>query len=299
MPVWSADRVVDEELARRLLGQFHELEVHELRRFAEGWDNSVWLVNERWAFRFPQRAISVPGLELELRVLPHLAGRLPLPAPNPVFVGRPHGDHEWPFFGSELLPGRETCDAELDDDARLAVALDVAAFLRALHAVEAAVELPVDVNWRADMTRRVPHARSQLVEVERLGLWRVPAAVKRVFDEAERLPPPTELALVHGDLHFRHVLVADGAASGVIDWGDTCRSDPAIDLQLVWSFLPPDSRGAFLDAYGPVSEEQLLRARVLAFSLSAALAAYGHVEGMPSVADEALAGLERAALSRW
>ena len=84
----------------------------------------------------------------------------------------------------------------------------------------------------------------------------------------------------------------------MIDWGDTCRSDPAIDLQLVWSFLPPGSRGAFLDAYGPVSEEQLLRARVLALSLSAALAAYGHVEGMPSVADEALAGLERAALSQ-
>jgi aminoglycoside phosphotransferase (APT) family kinase protein len=297
VPVWSADAVVDEGLARRLLGQFPELEVRTLRRFAEGWDNAVWLVNERWAFRFPQRAISIPGLELELLVLPHLAGRLPLPAPNPVFVGRPEGDYPWPFFGGELLPGRETCDAELDDGARLAVALDVAGFLCALHAIEVPVELPVDVNWRADMTRRVPHARGQLAEVERLGIWRVPPAVKRVLDEAERLPPPTELALVHGDLHFRHVLVADGAASGVIDWGDTCRSDPAIDLQLVWSFLPPESRGAFLDAYGSVSEEQLLRARVLALSLSAALAAYGHVEGIATVAAEALAGLDRASLS--
>ena len=120
-----------------------------------------------------------------------------------------------------------------------------------------------------------------------------------MLDEAERLPPPTEHVLVHGDLHFRHVLVEDGRASGVIDWGDVCLADPAIDLQLVWSFPPPESRPAFLDAYGPLTDEQLLRARVVALSLGAALAAYGHVEGMPSVAREALAGLERTAFSGW
>ena len=293
MPVWSAEVVVDETLARRLLGQFPELELGSLRRFAEGWDNSVWLVNERWAFRFPQRAIGVPGLEGELVVLPLLAGKMPLPVPNPVFVGEPDGDYPWPFFGSELLPGRETCDAGLDDEARLEVALQVARFLRRLHSVELPVELPVDVNVRADMTRRVPHARKQLAEVERLGLWQVPAVARRLLDEAERLPAPTQLALVHGDLHFRHVLVESGAASGVIDWGDVCRADPAIDLQLLWSFLPPESRPAFLDAYGPVTDEQLLRARVLALSIGAALAAYGHVEGMPGVAREALEGLAR------
>jgi len=80
----------------------------------------------------------------------------------------------------------------------------------------------------------------------------------------------------------------------VIDWGDLCRSDPAIDLQLLWSFLPPAARPAFLDAYGPVSDEQLLRARVLAFSLCAALALYAHAENLPNVKREALDGLERA-----
>ena len=295
MRVWSADVVVDEELARRLLGQFPELEVRSLRRLAEGWDNAVWLVNERWAFRFPQRAIGAPGVERELAVLPLLAGRLPLPVPNPVFAGRAEGDYPWPFFGSELLPGRETCDAGLDDAARLRVALEVAAFLRALHSVELAVELPIDANARSDMTKRVPLAREQLAELERLGVWRVPAEVGCVLDEAWRLPPSTELAFVHGDLNFRHVLVERGRASGVIDWGDVCRADPAIDLQLVWSFLPPESRPTFLDAYGPVTDEQLLRARVVALSLGAALAAYGHVEGMPSVGREALGGLERSA----
>ena len=82
--------------------------------------------------------------------------------------------------------------------------------------------------------------------------------------------------------------------TGVIDWGDVCRSDPAIDLHLLWSFLPPESRPAFLEAYGPVDEAQLLRARVLALSICAALALYAHAEDLPNVEREALAGLARA-----
>jgi aminoglycoside phosphotransferase (APT) family kinase protein len=101
---------------------------------------------------------------------------------------------------------------------------------------------------------------------------------------------------VHGDLHVRQVLV-DGNArlTGVIDWVDVCRSDPAIDLSMLWSYLPRAGREAFLAEYGPVSGGQLLRARVVALSLSAALAHYGHNEGFAAIEREALAGLERSA----
>jgi aminoglycoside phosphotransferase (APT) family kinase protein len=100
--------------------------------------------------------------------------------------------------------------------------------------------------------------------------------------------------LVHGDLHFRHVLVEGRAPSGVIDWGDVCRADPGIDLPLFWSFVPPEGREAFLDAYGAMNEAQLLRARVLAINLCAVLARYGHHEGFEGVEREGLAGLARA-----
>jgi hypothetical protein len=72
VPVWSPDVVVDEPLVRRLLSRFPELEVRSLRKLAEGWDNSVWLVDERLAFRFPHRAIAIPGVEREVEVLPKL-----------------------------------------------------------------------------------------------------------------------------------------------------------------------------------------------------------------------------------
>ncbi len=294
MPIWSAEVVVDEGLARRLLAQFSELTVESLRPLAEGWDNAVWVVNERYAFRFPRRQIAIPGVELELAFLPRLAPLLPLPIPDPIFRGRPADGYPWPFFGSELLPGRETCEAELDDEARLEVALQLASFLRTLHGTEPDELLPADANSRADMTQRVPLTRRDLAELAELGVWRAPAEVERILETAERLPPAELPSVVHGDLHFRHVLVEGRRVTGVIDWGDLCRSDPAIDLQLLWSFLPPAARPAFLDAYGPVSDEQLLRARVLAFSLCAALALYAHAESLPNVRREALDGLERA-----
>jgi aminoglycoside phosphotransferase (APT) family kinase protein len=293
MPVWAAEVVVEEKLVRRLLAQFPGLEVRSLRRLAEGWDNSVWVVDERYAFRFPRRAIAIPGVEREIAVLPRLAPLLPLPVPRPVFVSGPVEDYPWPFFGCELLAGIEVGDAALDDDARLEVALELARFLRTLHSVDLDVPLPLDFNGRADMPKRTALAREELAELERLGLWRAPQRVTRLLDEAERLPPPEPPVLVHGDLHFRHVLVEGSAPSGVIDWGDVCRSDPAIDLPLLWSFVPPEGRGAFLAAYGEVNEAQLLRARVLALQLCAVLARYGRLEGLEGVEREGLAGLER------
>ena len=61
MPVWSPDVVVDEALARRLIGQFPDVELRSLRRFAEGWDNAVWLADERWASPDSRPACCTPG----------------------------------------------------------------------------------------------------------------------------------------------------------------------------------------------------------------------------------------------
>jgi aminoglycoside phosphotransferase (APT) family kinase protein len=294
MPVWTAEIEIDEWLVRGLLAQFG-LDGARLRKLAEGWDNSVWVVDERYAFRFPHRAVAIPLLERELAVLPKLAPLLPLPIPGPAFVGEPTTLYPWPFFGAALIPGVEAGVAELDDQARLRVALELAGFLRALHAIELEEPLPLDPNGRTDMPKRAGLARDDLRELEQLGLWRAPPELSGFLADAERLPPPAAETVVHGDLHFRHLLVQDGTASGVIDWGDVCRADPAVDLPLYWSFVPPEGREPFLDAYGPISETQLLRARVLSIQLCAVLARYGHSEGRPEILRAGLDGLERTA----
>jgi aminoglycoside phosphotransferase (APT) family kinase protein len=253
---------------------------------AAGWDYTVHRVDGRWAFRFPRREIVLEPMQRELAVL----GRLPpsLPVPRPVHRGAPSARFRWPFWGARWLPGSEA--AAVPDAARHELAPQLAAALRRLHDSDLP-DLPVDVQRRADMPFRVPRVRTELAAAA--SLWRPPAAVFDFLDHAERLPPPEAIATCHGDLHFRQLLVDEGRLTGIVDWVDVCRSDPGVDLQVYWSFVPPAARSEFLDEYGPVPQGSLLRARVLALFLNAALARYGRDEGVPSVEAEALAGLAR------
>jgi aminoglycoside phosphotransferase (APT) family kinase protein len=300
LPEWRPEVDLDDALVRRLLAeQFPGLAVGALRPFAEGWDNVLWLVDDTVAFRFPRRSIAVPGVEREIRVLPALAGRLPLPVPAPAYVGRPSDAFPWPFFGAPLLAGREPARVTMVEP-RTALGWGLGRFLRALHdgavLAELGAELPYDPMGRADMAARVPRTRQRLGALETAGLWTVPAPVDAILVGAARLGRPEGLALVHGDLHLRHVLVADdGAPSAVIDWGDVCIGDPAIDLSLYWSLLDARGRRAFRDAYGAaeLSHGRLLRARLLALFLNAVLALYADDTGDEALLRETIAGLER------
>lgn len=302
MREWSAEQVVDEQLARSLIAaQFPELLPATLRPLGEGWDSTVWLLGDEWVFRFPRRQIVIPGLLREMAVLGQLASRLPLPVPVAAHRGVPSAAFRWPWAGSRFLPGRELADAAPSDRQRIEHGLALGRFLRALHDVDAAAVraggelLPVDPVRRADMPHRVAGVAKRTAALERLGLWRPPSGLAALLDEARELPPPASLAICHGDLHLRHLLVGDdGALAAVIDWIDVCCADPAIDLPLYWGYLPPAGRDAFHREYGPVADHQLLRARVLAIFLWATLAEYGHDVGMASLMREALSGLDRA-----
>jgi aminoglycoside phosphotransferase (APT) family kinase protein len=301
MPIWSPERVVDEALARRLIGdRFPELGEAPMRLLGEGWDSTAWLVGGEWVFRFPRREAVIAGFRRELAALPALAPHLPLPVPVATHRAEASAAFGWPWAGTRFLPGRELAEAAPADRDRAGHGRELGRFLRALHDIDpasitvAGEPLPVDPMRRADMPFRVGRAEEQLAALAALGLWQAPPALAGVFGGARRLGPGAELALVHGDLHVRHLLVdAGGELAGVIDWIDVCRADPAIDLPLYWAYLTPAGRAAFHDTYGPVDPERLLRARVLAIFLWGALAEYGHAMGMGPLRREALAGLDR------
>jgi aminoglycoside phosphotransferase (APT) family kinase protein len=261
----------------------------------------VWLVDSRWVFRFPRREVVVPGFLRETEVLSVLAPNLPLPIPVAAFRGEPGPEFPWPWAGSAYLPGREAAEVAPPDGDRVGHGAALGRFLRALHDVDpgaitaGGTLLPVDPVRRADMPHRAADARRRCGILQAAGLWMPPPRLAALLDRAERLDPPATLAVVHGDLHVRHLLIgADGEPSGVIDWIDVCRAHPAIDLPLYWGYLPSAGRAAFHEAYGPVDDDALTRAQVLAVSLWAALAEYAHDVGMPALLSEVLAGLERA-----
>jgi aminoglycoside phosphotransferase (APT) family kinase protein len=278
--VWSAEEQVDQERARQLIrAQFREVAADEVELVSEGWDYAVFRVDGEWAFRFPRREVVVPGTEREIAVLPLVAARLPVGVPSPVFVGRPGEGFPWSFYGARYLQGVEASGRPVDP-----VALGAA--LHALHAPETFAEvgeaLPADPLGRVDMDVRVPR-------LEELGVD-APALVTA----AKALPPARHTAVCHGDLHMRQLLVDGDELTGIVDWVDVCRSDPAVDLSVAWSTLGTAEHPAFFAAYGEVEEETRVRARVVAAYLCAMLADWARKEQVPAVLDAAVQGLRRA-----
>lgn len=66
------------------------------------------------------------------RIAPHLPAQVPVPE----FLGRPEDDYPWPFVGGALIDGGEVADTDLGERQRRDMAAPVAAFLRALHAID-------------------------------------------------------------------------------------------------------------------------------------------------------------------
>ena len=299
---WAAEREVGPARAAALVAvaapQLADATVVPL---ATGWDNTVFRVGEEWAFRFPRRAIALPGVRREIAVLPRIAPLLPLPVPVPEVIGS-DGDpgHPWPFTGARLLLGQELADAGLTDGARISAAAAAGAFLRALHSpeVRAAVdsELPVDPFGRGHPASRLAHTRTALHGLVASGTWAGDPAVDALLERAAELDVPAGTpVLVHGDLHARHLLVDEaGRASGVIDWGDVCLADPAVDLSLGYAAFAGPARAAFVAAYGPVDAERELRARALAVRLAGLLARYAAAEHLAALLAESLTSLGRA-----
>jgi aminoglycoside phosphotransferase (APT) family kinase protein len=83
------------------------------------------------------------------------------------------------------------------------------------------------------------------------------------FLAALHRPAPDEAP--DGDLHPANVLTRDGTLCGVVDFGDLCAGDPAVDFAAPWILLPDGCIDRFHEAYrdraayGPALDEATLR----------------------------------------
>jgi aminoglycoside phosphotransferase (APT) family kinase protein len=291
---WQATHAVTADQARELIAaQLPSFADAEIETLGHGWDNSVFLVGGRWVFRFPRRKIAQPLLDAECRLLPAIASHLPLPVPLPVYRGEASGDYPWSFAGYAMLPGRTACVANLDDDTRSATAEPLAELLLALHSIPSVgLDPPPDTLGRASMSKRVPIVEQHLARCCRLGLIRDDAPYRRILANTPIDLEPRESTICHGDLYARHLLIdASGAPAGVIDWGDIHLGDPAIDLGIADSFLPPPAADRFFSRYGYITDDQRAVARFRALHYAVLLPVYGRDIGDDALVREGLTAL--------
>ncbi len=298
---WSADREVAPELARSLIEQqFPDIDTAIPVSYGEGWDNAAYLVNGDTVFRFPRRNIAASLLEREARVLHLLAPHLPLPIPVPTWIGSPTESYPWVFAGYKQIPGVTADRSSLTDQDRAQLAPQLAHFLTALHQIpidsETRAWAPDDDLNRADIPARAPKVIDRLNGIrEESNAHQVDTALDFINRLTTNPTPNTQRPTptwVHGDLYSRHLLVDEELRlCGIIDWGDVHLGDPALDLSIAFSFLPPAARTRFRESYGPIDEDTWDRARFRALHYAPILIEYGR-----STKDEAIKSAGRDAL---
>lgn len=268
----------DPSLVRALLRQAPAaLRSEDVRRVARGWDNAILRVGATHAVRLPVRDLAAPLVTKEARWAATLVAPLAgsgVRAPVPVFVGEPAHGYPWrwtivPWLDGDLLD-------DLPVARRVTVADDLAAALAAIHR-------PAPADAPRNPYRGCPLAdRAQAVAVRRAVVEaQLGAAAGPVYDAwaAGLSAPPwhgPDLWL-HGDLHPRNLLHADGRLVGLLDLGDLGAGDPACDLGIAWLAFDATTRArlrASLACYGAGYDEATwVRARAWAASIVTALAA--------------------------
>ena len=262
----AADIAIDAALVRALLAAQHpDLADLPLGALGEGWDNAMFRLGDDLVVRLPRRAVSSELIVHEQTWLPVLAPTLTLPAPIPIRVGKPEGAYPWAWSVIPWIAG-EAADLA---PPRASEANRLADFLRALHR-------PAPAAAPINTVRGVPlAARATAVETRLANLRAKTAAITPAVEAAWRTalaaPVSTERRWLHGDLHPRNSLVADGALAAIIDWGDVTSGDIATDLAAFWMLFDDSAvRADALARYG-ASPADIARARGWAVLFGAVL----------------------------
>ncbi len=186
-------------------------------------------------------------IEVERRVLPRVAGRLPVPTPRLLASGRLDG---WSYLLLDRLPGRTLYDAwpgvDGADRARVLRALGRA--IAALHAIEPPAEGP---TWAEFLGRQ-----SGLC-LRRQAAWGVPAEVVALIGpllDRARLGDVSRTPLLHADLTGQNVLADERLElRGLVDFADAQVGHPLYELVTPGLLLAggrPGLLAALLEGYG-------------------------------------------------
>jgi aminoglycoside phosphotransferase (APT) family kinase protein len=229
-----------EALGSVLRGRFPELSVEPLRLLDVGFGSTVVETADGVVFRFARTARAAAAHGHEILLLRQLVGRLPAAVPDPRWQIEP--DEEVPFgaVGYHKLRGEPLGS----DGGGAALAADIAAFLRVLHALRD-VEVRAADDERAalrDATLPVLRERLDRHEFARIERWWAEVLRDGALD---RFDP----ALRHADLWYENLLVSGGRLVGVLDWSAAAIGDPAEDFAPL-RHLGDAFAEAVLTAYG-------------------------------------------------
>lgn len=247
---------VDITLVRRLLrsqlpDRLVRLAEAPLELLGQGWDNVLFRLGEDHVVRLPVRRVAAELAENEIAWVETASvplRRLGLAVPLPVFVGAPGPLLPWRWTIVPYIPGEDL--TRLPVPGRDGVVEPLARALVALHrpAPPGAPRNPyrgVALHTRAMAVRDRWPAVSAWLGTEATGVLR--ERWGDALQAADWLEAPR---WIHGDVHPLNILQRDGRLAGLIDFGDLCAGDPAVDLAVAWLAFSDEQRRRFWAVVG-------------------------------------------------
>ncbi len=240
---------LDEALVQRLLAaQFPHWAVLPVRKVRPGgWDNRTFRLGDGLSVRLPSARHYVAAVEKEQLWLPRLAPHLPLPIPVPVARGEPGEGYPFPWSVNRWLNGEVPTLQTITQGGGDGVlfAMDLAGFLRALQALDASDGPAAGAqNFHRGGHLAVYDAQAREA-IDRLAGELDAGLARDAWDCALASCWTQPPVWVHGDVAPTNLLVQDGVLCAVIDFGTSGTGDPACDLVVAWTFLPPAAAAAF------------------------------------------------------
>ena len=273
-------------------GRFPPAAAERFRLLGEGWDKTLWLRGRRWVFlseapdrRAGRRAgARRPARDRAAPAFPH---------PAPAVRGDPVGRVPAAVPRRRAAPGDELADAGLGD----AAARRCAPSRRVPAGAAQPRREPVPGARRAagrpgaGRHGTVPRMRARLAEPRGRRLWERHRRSSGPWPRRSGCLSRCDVARARGPPRARPARGPARRATAVIDWTTSAapiRPSPGRSSGARCAA----GRDAFLDAYGPVVGERLLRARVLGASLRQSRTRAR--EGMPALERESLRGFDLA-----
>lgn len=264
--IWDKTIDIKESLVRELISSQWALKVNSIQSLGEGYDNSAFLVNDKFVFRFVHREqLSPICMANEITLLPYLFEHLSFPLPNLTMIGHPTATYPFQFAGYEILPGELLTkhQAPLVEDPEFATILGT--WLNELH------NLPIlnthkiliqgEHDWRLDVAHRTQHVIETITKYKQYFIdagFEPEMLIKKMDSFKDLEIDQSKKCYVHGDLYAKHILVNEnGFPAGLIDWGDLHIGHPATDLSIGMMIFNEVSLESFFNAYTKYNNDMI------------------------------------------
>lgn len=286
-----------ETVTRLLRGQVPRLAHLQVREVStSGSSNWVFRLGEELAVRLPRTDSYVADLLNEMRWLPQIANKVPVPVPRIVAVGSPSELFPRPWTIVSWVTGDLPGSLDTAQQARLALTLG--GFLRILHEIDTDGASAGSAFWgyrcgepvTDTIDRWADRAASELADLFDEG------AVREAWRRLRDVPPAAEPpSLVHCDVSSENILIyPEGSLAGLIDFGAMGVGDRSIDLLYAWSLLDATAREQLRQS-AAVQEATWVRARAWAFVGPGLLTLANYRDSLPARAERLTAMVEAVA----